>query len=328
MGHGVRADARHFRMRHPAAGVCASCLRRIRRMIDATLDAAIARRLAALLAPPRNRQWPLRIDGTVAGLIAPERAARLARFDAVFVVAADEVAFAPSLDSSEARSEALARVTRTLATEGALSPWRDERYAVGPALDAPPWFLLERAAARYFGIHSWAVHGNGLVADGSELRIWFARRSPTKAIDPDMLDSLVGGGVPAGFRLRDAFVKEAWEEAGLPDAVARAAKPVGTLPIVRDTDGGLFRESIVVYDIALNRDDIPANQDGEAVEHRCVPLSEAARLIALTEGADQVTPEASLVVLDALVRHGAVDPEGAAARVLRSMRATPSVTRY
>ena len=327
MGHGARDDARHFRMRRQAAGACAPRLRRIRRMIDATLDAAIARRLAPLLAPPQDRQLPLRVDGAVAGWIAPERVARLVRFDDVFAIVADEVAFTALLDSADARSEALARVARTLATEGALSPWRDERYAVGPAFDAPPWFLLERAAARYFGIHSWAVHGNGLVLDGTELRMWFARRSPTKAIDPGMLDNLVGGGVPAGFRLRDAFVKEAWEEAGLRDAVACAATPVGTLQIVRDTDGGLFRESIVVYDIALNRDDIPANQDGEAIEHRCVSLTEAARLIALTEGADQVTPEASLVVLDALVRHGAVDPEGAAARVLRSMRATPSVTR-
>ncbi len=292
-------------------------------MIDATLDTAIARRFAPLLAAPPVPQWPLRVDGAIAGWIAPARAARLARFDDVFAVADSTVDFVPSLDSPDARSESLARVARTLASEGTLSPWRDERYAVGPSFDLPPWFLLERAAARYFGIHSWAVHGNGLVRDGSELRMWFARRSPTKAIDPGMLDNLVGGGVPAGMGLRDAFVKEAWEEAGMRDAVARAATEAATLPIVRDTDGGLFRETIVVFDIALHHDHIPANQDGEAVEHRCVPLAEAARLIALTDGPDQVTPEASLVVLDALVRHGAMDPQGAAAGVLRSMRATP-----
>lgn len=292
-------------------------------MIDASLDAAVARRLAPLLAPPRVPQWPLRVDGAVAGWIAPARTARLARFGDVFAVADGAVDFVPSLDSPGARSEALARVARTLASEGVLSPWRDERYEVGPAFDLPPWFLLERAAARYFGIHSWAVHGNGLVRDGRELRMWFARRSPTKAIDPGMLDNLVGGGVPAGMGLREAFVKEAWEEAGLPAAAARAAMQVATLPIVRNTDDGLFRESIVVYDIVLSGDDIPVNQDGEAVEHRCVSLTEAARLIALTEGPDQVTPEASLVVLDALVRHGAADPDGASADVLRSMRATP-----
>lgn len=241
-------------------------------------------------------------------------------------MSATAVAFAPELDTTAARSDALAVVAQTLAMEGALSPWRDERYAVGPTIDAEPWFLLERAAARYFGVHSWAVHGNGLVADGRELRMWFARRSPSKAIDPGMLDNLVGGGVPAGMGLRDAFVKEAWEEAGLRDAVARAAMQVNTLPVVRDTDGGLFRESIVVYDMAMRSCDVPANQDGEAVEHRCVSLEEAARLISLTAGPDQVTPEASLVVLDALLRHGALDSSGAASGVLRRLKHSGSDT--
>lgn len=297
-------------------------------MIDANLDAAIERRLAALLAPPQIRLLPLLVDGARTGWIAPARTARLAHFTEVFVVSATAVAFAPELDSATARSDALAGVAQTLAMEGELSPWRDERYAIGPTIDAEPWFLLERAAARYFGVHSWAVHGNGLVADGGEMRMWFARRSPTKAIDPGMLDNLVGGGVPAGMSLRNAFVKEAWEEAGLRHAVAGAAIEVSTLPIVRDTDGGLFRESIVVYDIALNHRDLPVNQDGEAVEHRCVSLAEAARLIALTDGPDQVTPEASLVVLDALVRHGALNPSGAAAGVLRRPKASGSATQH
>ena len=295
-------------------------------MLDANLDAAIARRLGALLARPRADYWPLHVDGTVAGWVAPVRAQRLARFADVFVVADESVAFVAALTTAAARTHALERVARVLAGEGALSSWRDECYAVAPAFDAAPWFLLERAAARYFGVHSWAVHGNGLVADGEGLRMWFARRSPTKAIDPGMLDNLVGGGVPAGMGLRDAFVKEAWEEAGLPEAFTRGATEVSTLTIVRDTDTGLFRESIVVFDITLRPGDIPDNQDGEAVEHRCVSLLEAARLIAVTDGLDQVTPEASLVVLDALVRHGAVDPHGAAAGVLRLMKTTGSDT--
>lgn len=291
-------------------------------MIDAALDTAIARRLAPLLAPPQARMLPLRVHGAVAGWIAPERAGRLARFTEVFDVTENDVTFAPAVDSCASRSEALARVARTLAHEGLLSAWRDERYAIGADVDAEPWFLLERAAARFFGVHSWAVHGNGLVASSGETQMWFSRRSPLKAIDPGMLDNLVGGGVPAGMGLRDAFIKEAWEEAGLPEALVRSATQAATLQIVRDTDGGLFHESIVVYDIALGPADTPVNQDGEAVEHRCVPLSEAARLIALDEGPDQVTPEASLVVLDALVRHGAIAAAGAAAGVLRSLRTT------
>ena len=43
--------------------------------------------------------------------------------------------------------------------------------------------------------------------------MWIARRSPAKAIDPGMLDNLVGGGVAAGQTITTTLIKEAWEEA-------------------------------------------------------------------------------------------------------------------
>ena len=47
-----------------------------------------------------------------------------------------------------------------------------------------PVFELERAAARYFGVHTYAAHVNGLVRGERRRRMWLARRSATKAIDP------------------------------------------------------------------------------------------------------------------------------------------------
>lgn len=289
-------------------------------MIDSELDQAIAHRLHSNLARSKAAYWQWRVDGHVAGWIRPARVHRLARFADVFVVRDEFVEFVETLATPEVRTAALDQVARTLAREGALSPWRDERYAAAPTFGAAPWFLLERAAARYFGIRSWAVHGNGMVEHRDGARMWLARRSPTKATDPDMLDNLVGGGVPAGFDLRAAFVKEAWEEAGLPPNSAQAAAHASTLHIARDTAMGLYDESIAIYDIALSREYVPANQDGEAVAHRCVSLPEAARLIALETGPDQVTLEASLVVLDKLVRTESVDPHGAAATALAGFR--------
>ena len=70
-------------------------------------------------------------------------------------------------------------------------------------------------------------------------------------------------------------------------------------------------------------DIIPVNQDGEAIEHRRVSVAEAGRLIALDTGPDQVTPEASLVVLDALLRLGALDAHGEAAAVVTMLAAAP-----
>ena len=52
-----------------------------------------------------------------------------------------------------------------------------------PARAAPggrPLFEIERAAARYFGIHTYAAHVNGLVQAGDGVRRWLARRSPSR----------------------------------------------------------------------------------------------------------------------------------------------------
>lgn len=265
----------------------------------------------------------MHVDGAVSGWVTPARRQRLAAFADVFVTRDEALSFLPAMATCAARSAALERVTRELAREGALSAWRDERYAVGPSLAAEPWFLLERAAARYFGVHAWAVHGNGLVRHADSVHMWLARRSHAKAIDPGMLDNLVGGGVAAGSDPRAAFIKEAWEEAGLPAPIAAAATPAGALHIRRDTPDGLQWETIFASDLLLPADYVPANQDGEAIEHRCVSLAEAARLIALEAGPDQVTPDASLVILDALARLGAINARGDAAAALIELAGTP-----
>ena len=69
---------------------------------------------------------------------------------------------------------------------------------------------------------------------------------------------------------------------------------------------------------------MPRNQDGEAVEHRSVPLPEAGRLAALAEGTDVVTADASLVIVDCLLRHGEV-PDGSRWRApLEALRGQPA----
>ncbi|MFO1314805.1 MAG: DUF4743 domain-containing protein [Burkholderiales bacterium] len=286
---------------------------------DATWD-AVARRLGRALAPPARPCRPLRVGGAVAGWLTPERARRVAGFGDVFRVDGDGVEFIPALADADARSRAIARVAETLAAEGALTAWRDERYAVAASFGAPPWFVLERAAARYFGVRTYAAHVNGLVGAGADVTMWLARRSPTKAIDPGMLDNLVGGGIASGATVEGTVVKEAWEEAGMPAALAAGARRVATLGIHREQPDGLQWETIFAHDVWLPQTFVPANQDGEAVAHRRVTLAEAARLIALDHGEDEVTADASLVALDCLLRLGAGPAGGARLRTLASLR--------
>ena len=189
-------------------------------------------------------------------------------------------------------------------------PWPSALKGGRETNDArPPAFLLERAAARYFGIRTRAVHVNGLVDTGSGAAMWIARRSPAKAIDPGMLDNLVGGGIAAGATVAGTLVKEAWEEAGIDAALASQARPSGTVQVRRMQPDGLQHETIHVHDLWLPRSFVPANQDGEAVEHRLVPLSGVPALLARSEPPDALTADASLVALSALIRLGAIDAD-------------------
>lgn len=259
-------------------------------------------------------------EGHALAWVDPGRAKRLLDFDAVFVRDAADLAFAPELNNERSRTDALAEVTRVLATEGALTAWRDEMYAVATSLHGAPLFRLERAAARYFGIVTYAAHVNGLIQRDGELFMWIARRSMAKAIDPGQLDNLVGGGIRAGTTVNETMRREAWEEAGIDDAVSANAYAVNAVRICRGRPDGLQREVVHVFDLVLPMDFTPRGVDGEAVEHRLVPTAEAARLIALEDGPDVVTADASLVIMDCLMRHGCLDPDSAHYLMLAAVR--------
>ena len=238
----------------------------------------------------------------------------------VFVVHEDEIRFVDGLASEPQRTAAMGRVAHDLACAGELSRWRDEPYAVAPGLGATPWFLLERAAARYFGIHTHAAHVNGVVCADHDTHMWLARRSETKAIDPGMLDNLVGGGVAAGKSVAATVVKEAWEEAGIPTPLACLAHNAGTVQVWREQPDGLQNETIFVHDLWLPAAFLPVGHDGEVVDHRLVPLVEAARLIGAERGLDVVTADASLVILDFLIRHGQIAQQATAYPALDALR--------
>jgi len=278
--------------------------------------ARIADRLGRALAAPAVAYEPFVVADHVIGWVTPERAQRLARWPQFFRRRDRALELAPSLDTPEARAEALAAVARTLAEEGALSAWRDERYAVAASPGEKVLFELERAAARYFGIHTFAAHANGLIDDQDRWRMWLARRSPAKAIDPGLLDNLVGGGIAAGSDAAATLVKEAWEEAGIAEPLSRHTECAGSVDIRRATSDGLQRETIYVHDLWLPVDFVPANQDGEAVEHR---LSAPEEVLAVLE-TDDITADASLVIVDFLIRRGHIalgDPAFAALNALR-----------
>jgi len=280
-------------------------------VIEAPILTAIRRRLDRAQVLPPIGYRPFVVAGERVGAIDDPRVARLGAFGSgVFVVDASGVTLAEQLRDFASRTAALADVALALRAEGALPAWRDELYAVATTFGAPPLCHLERGAARYFGVHTWAAHVNGVVGEGEATKLWFARRSPSKAVDPGLLDNLVGGGIAAGASVEETVVKESFEEAGIGRALALTARPAGTLGIRRAMFDGLQVETLFVHDLALPPDFVPCNQDGEVAGHRLVDLGEAARLAAQEDGPDEVTIDASLVVLDYLLRGASRGQDG------------------
>jgi len=253
-------------------------------------------------------------DGETVGWVLPETARVLGEFPEVFRLYGAALALVPR--GRAARSAALERVARDLARRGLVSGWRDERYAVGAAARGGPRFDLERSAMRRLGLHMRAAQLNAFVRAAGGVRMWVARRSPAKAIDPGMLDNLVGGGIASGMDARGTLVKECWEEAGIARALAERAAPAGRLHVRRAVTEGVHDETLIAFDLALGADFAPRNRDGEVSEFRLLEVPElVARL-----SAGEFTVDAGVVAIDWLERHGLAPPEAELGALLARLR--------
>jgi len=179
--------------------------------------------------------------------------------------------------SATQRSQALALAAHALHADGLITGWRNECYsywgciASEPDPDVPEWFRVERAAYRFFGLRSHAVHVNGFTSDG---RMWCARRSLTKATDPGRLDNLAAGGLSAGERVLQCAVRELYEEAGLSADLAQQVQSAGRITTARMEPQGWHEETLVVYNLHIPDGVRPRNIDGEVSEFVCLTPNE------------------------------------------------------
>jgi 8-oxo-dGTP pyrophosphatase MutT (NUDIX family) len=253
-----------------------------------------ARLQSAASAFDRARFTALHIGAIRIGWVRHDHAQRLRAWPEIFVPGAGGLKLAEDLKDAGTRTAALASVTRALAEQGVITGWRDEWYAVGEAFDQPPLTLLERAAARFFGVTTYAAHVNGYAGSGTDCRMWLARRGAGKPIDPGMLDNLVGGGIAAGVSVGETLIKEGREEAGIARERMTRAVARGTVRLLREVPEGAQSEIIFVHDLALPADFRPSNEDGEVAEFGLYSLDEVVRQI---ERVSEMTLDASLVAM-------------------------------
>lgn len=144
--------------------------------------------------------------------------------------------------------------------------WRNEQLAVHNE-QGHRVGTIERAAVRPLGITTAAVHMVGFAPDG---RVWLQQRAMSKANDPGMWDTLMGGMVSAADTLQTALARETWEEAGLRLDALEAITHGGRITTRRpSTDGrgaGYVVEHIDWYHCVVPVDMEPVNQDGEVAQ--------------------------------------------------------------
>lgn len=201
---------------------------------------------------------------------------------------------------------------------GLLHGWRDEKFDVcsgGSVL-----FPLERAAFRPLGLMSQAVHLNGFTFKNGEWQFWIGRRSAHKAVEPNKLDNLVGGGVSCGEDIREAMLRESEEEAGLLPEHLQNLTLNSRLHSLRPVSRGLHNEILYIFDAVLDGHIQPENQDGEVAGFELMTVQQT--LEAMFGG--NMMNDAQLAVIDAFRRYGLINPQHGLAKWLDAVRVAQS----
>ncbi|CAI6334849.1 unnamed protein product [Periconia digitata] len=175
----------------------------------------------------------------------------------------------------------------------AFSGWCDELFPIYTN-ERVHILDLDGAGVDAFGIVNFACHLNGYVKTDSGIKYWVPRRARTKVSFPGMLDNTVGGSLRSRESPLDCIVREAAEEAGLPEDIARAnIKACGALTFY------------YVYEIALPEDTVPAPFDGEAESFTLMALDEV--VSALRKGDFKL--DCAMTWMAFLIRKGHVNAE-------------------
>ncbi|MBM3533689.1 MAG: DUF4743 domain-containing protein [Alphaproteobacteria bacterium] len=249
------------------------------------------------------------IEDKIAGYVRRELRGTLAGYRGLFTDGGD-LRLDPRHADAAARSEALREASERLHRAGIVHRLTEERYPV--LAGGEEVATLPRGAAAVLGIVASGCHVNGFVRRRDGIHLWIGRRAASRPY-PGKLDNFVAGGQPAGLSVVDNLIKECAEEAGVPEALARGAVPVGIVSYVMATEpgmggDGLNRHALHCFDLELPDGFQPVSADGEVAEFRLLP---AAEVQAIVESGHSFKFNCALVIIDFLIRHGILSPNRA-----------------
>lgn len=241
---------------------------------------------------PVKDSRPLIIAGKIAGFIHPKAIVTLQDKD---YFKQDELAvyLAEAAMPKSMLNEILLDVALSLRAAGLTRAWRNELlhvYAEGMTIGQ-----IERAAMRPLGLLTQAIHLNGWTPSGD---IYLQLRASTKAFDPNMWDTLVGGLLNAEDSVTEGLSRESEEEAGLSPRDMKLRTPIRSiLRMRRRLPEGYQLEDILVSDCIIPHGTQPKNQDGEVERIEIFKPKEVVQMI----NDKVITIEAAIVLLDSLI---------------------------
>lgn len=171
---------------------------------------------------------------------------------------------------------------------------------------------VERFAAALFGITCRGAYITAYTrsADDGSLKLWIPRRAAHLYTGAGLLDGTVAGGIKAGASPLETVVREADEEASLPEALVRArVRPAGAVTYVGVTgldfpgEKGLVVPLVnYVHDLELPSDVVPEPNDDEVERFYCMTVGEVQD--ALLNG--EFKADSAVVLVDFFIRHGII----------------------
>jgi 8-oxo-dGTP pyrophosphatase MutT (NUDIX family) len=205
---------------------------------------------------------------------------------------------------------ALLRIGQALGAAGLVAASHPEwLHITGP--DHQPVGSVQRGLARLLGLTTHSVHLVGLTDQG---HCWVQQRAPSKAEDPGMWDTLVGGTQGLGETPGVALERELWEEAGLRPAQLSACLPCGEILVTqaRGSDGLAFQVEHIRCFVSLLTEGLePRNQDGEVIGFDCLAPTQLVERLQ----AGLFTLEAACVLLQVQRALGAPGSAGVSLRL-------------
>lgn len=257
-----------------------------------------------------TRFIPFLVDGEIVGRVPQSHVSELSRLNSLSI-ASDHITLTAALHDMDlaARSQVFNQDLYHLYQSDSPimhNKWWGEHYRADTGWGSPIRLLIERAAAKSFGINGYGVHLNGYVKKENAIHLWIATRSADKQTAPGEYDQIVAGGLPAELTPQKAMIKEAQEEANFGEDEIALIRPTSFVSYTKASRYGSRSDNLFVFDAELPADFTPINTDGEVERFDLLPIEEVAELVCHTS---QFKFNCSLVIIDFLIRHGVITPE-------------------